>query len=140
VQGKINSLFEAGKKIITIDLETRAAKRAGWQPEEEALAAPTLISTQSGKSSSRPPKLMQPSARAATKKREALSNISSCIINTYPCRGKRYKQHSLTCLEDCVDKRIHYLITSQDIKRLAIHVDANIRMLNEIDISNPPQD
>jgi len=147
VQGKVNSLFEAGKKIVAVDMETRAAKLAGWQPEEAPPAASAIPSSaQSKKSSSRPPKLtqgqgsQQPSARAATERREALSSIFSRIIDAYPCGGKRCKQNSLTCLEDPLDKRIHYPISSQDIERLAIRVDANIGTLNEIDISNPPRD
>jgi len=43
-------------------------------------------------------------------------------------------------LRDELNSKIHYRITSDDIAKLALRVDANIGTLNEIDVENPPQD
>ncbi|KAK3081720.1 hypothetical protein LTS18_003438 [Coniosporium uncinatum] len=72
--GKVQSMYTAGKKLVTVEVETKAARRSDWQPEP---AAPVAVpaSTQAKKGSTRPPLLTQssqPSARAAAERRETL--------------------------------------------------------------------
>jgi len=140
--GKIQSMYTAGKKLVTVDVETKAARRLDWQLEPATpVAVPT--SSQVKKGSTRPPLLTQssqPSARAAAERRETINKIQGRIVEAFSCEGKHCKAGSYACLIDEMNSQIHYRITADDIERLALRVDANIGTVNEIDITNPPQD
>ncbi|KAK3081125.1 hypothetical protein LTS18_010015 [Coniosporium uncinatum] len=141
--GKVQSMYIAEKKIVRVDIETRAASRVDWQLEEPAAQVSVPASTQAKNVSGRAYILTQssqPSARAATERIETLNRIQTRIIEAFACEGKLCKEGSYACLRDELNSKIHYRITTDDIAKLALRVDANIGTLNEIDVENPPQD